>query len=90
MASSGFLEILEAVEDGKNILLVGPGGSGKCFDPLTSVLMYDGTVKICDELVAGDLLMGDDSTSRKIEYTHRGIDAVRKKILRIVGLSDQS
>jgi len=48
------------------IILSGPGGTGKCFGKDTGLLMYDGTVKLVQDVRGGDLLMGDDSTARRV------------------------
>lgn len=44
--------------------LIGPPGVGKCLGKDTPILMYDGTIKMVQNIVTGDLLMGDDSTKR--------------------------
>ena len=41
-------------------------GYGKCLAKDTPVLMYDGTVKPVQDIIVGDLLMGDDSTPRSV------------------------
>jgi len=45
---------------------------GKCLGKGTKILMYDGTLKKVEEVVVGDLLMGDDSTPRKVLSLARG------------------
>jgi len=52
----------------QNILIVfsGKAQSGKCFGRNTLVLMYDGSIKKVQDVEAGELLMGDDSTPRKV------------------------
>jgi replicative DNA helicase len=35
----------------------------------TMLLMYDGTIKAVEDIEVGDLLMGDDSRSRKVRST---------------------
>lgn len=47
-------------------LLYSSKGEGKCLDPSEEVIMYDGTLKQVKDIVVGDLLMGDDSTPRKV------------------------
>ena len=47
-------------------------GSGKCFGLNTQILMYDGTVKMVQDIVVGDLVMGNDSTPRKVLTLGRG------------------
>lgn len=53
-------------------ILVAPTGSGKCLGKGTPVIMYDGTVKPVESIVAGELLMGPDSTPRKVLSTCHG------------------
>jgi len=52
--------------------LVAPAGVGKCLGKGTPILMYDGTIKNVEDIHSGDLLMGDDSTPRKVLSTCRG------------------
>src|ERR1700744_2494325 len=52
----------------------GSNGTGKCFAKSTSILMYDGTIKLIENIEVGDLVMGDDSTPRKVLEIHSGID----------------
>lgn len=40
--------------------------SGKCFGKDTPIRMYDGGVKFVQDVIDGDLVMGDDSTPRKV------------------------
>lgn len=40
--------------------------SGKCFGRDTPILMYDGSVKMVQDVMDGDLVMGDDSTPRNV------------------------
>jgi hypothetical protein len=49
----------------------GPG-AGKCFGKNTPILMYDGTIKMCQDVEVGDVIMGDDSSPRNVLETHRG------------------
>lgn len=60
--------------DTKNILAVLPTGGGKCLGKGTPVLMFDGTIKKVEDITPGDLLMGPDSTSRKVLSTCRGFE----------------
>ncbi len=41
-------------------------GLGKSTCKNTPILMYDGTIKMCQDVVVGDVLMGDDSTPRNV------------------------
>lgn len=51
-----------------------PTGGGKCLGRDTPVMMYDGTIKKVQDVVVGDLLMGDDSTPRTVFGVCSGID----------------
>lgn len=50
----------------KGILLHHATGTGKCHAKDTPILMYDGSIKMVQDVKVGDLLMGDDSTPRKV------------------------
>lgn len=47
-------------------------GSGKCLGKGTQVLMFSGKSKAVEDVVAGDLLMGPDSTPRTVKSLARG------------------
>lgn len=51
-------------------------GSGKCVSPNTLVVMYDGSLKEIQYIKVGDLVMGVDSTPRKVLSIHRGVDVM--------------
>lgn len=53
------------------IFAYGPTG---CLDPDTKVLMYNGSHKRARNIKIGDLLMGDDSTPRKVLKLFTGYD----------------
>jgi hypothetical protein len=55
-------------------------GSGKCLKINTPVLMYDGSIKMCQNVEVGDLLMGDDSNSRKVLKLGQGQDVMYEVI----------
>lgn len=44
----------------------------KCFTYGTEILMFDGTKKEVQNLIIGDIIMGDDSTPRKVLSTFNG------------------
>ena len=44
----------------------------------TKVLMYDGSTKLVENIVKGDLLMGDDNTPRIVEELYSGEDQLYK------------
>lgn len=58
----------------KGILAVHSTGSGKCHAKDTPILMYDGSIKMVQDVVVGDLLMGDDSTPRRVLSLASGED----------------
>lgn len=51
---------------------------GMCFAKNTLILMYDGTNKKVQDVKIGDLVMGDDSTPRKVMKLSKGIDELYK------------
>jgi len=63
---------LERVEYGGGGILEVPCGRGKCLAKDTPILMYDGSVKFVQYVCVGDVLMGDDSTPRKVLSLARG------------------
>ena len=60
--------------DLKGMLLYHSLGSGKCHGKDTPILMYDGSIKMVQNIKKGELLMGDDSTPRKVLSLARGTD----------------
>lgn len=59
---------------GKLISIAGAPGGGKCLAKGTPVLMYNGTIKNVEDIVVGDVVMGDDSTPRNVLATTSGTD----------------
>ena len=51
---------------GTAIAINGPMGTGKCHSYDTPILMYDGSIKMVQDIEIGDKVMGDDSTSRNV------------------------
>ena len=78
--SPGLYSTFKQVEDGYSIVLFGYGlsGSGKCLGRNTPILMYDGTIKMVQDVVDGDLVMGDDSRARRVFGVTRGRDTMYK------------
>ncbi len=54
------------------IIMAARPGMGKCLGKGTKVLMYDGSLKKVEDVLVGDLLMGNDSTARKVLSLARG------------------
>jgi hypothetical protein len=48
------------------IVFCWPRGEGKCQGKGSRILMFDGSTKKVEDVVVGDLLMGDDNTPRKV------------------------
>ena len=57
-----------------------PCGFGKCLGINTNILMFDGKIKKVQDIKVGDLIMGDDSTSRTILSTCTGQEMLYKVI----------
>ena len=47
-------------------------GGKKCFGKDTKVRMYDGTVKVVQDIKVGDVLMGDDGSKRNVLKLYEG------------------
>jgi hypothetical protein len=58
----------------KGVLLLGVQGCGKCFEKDTPILMHDGTVKMVQDVCAGDQVMGPDSQPRHVLSATTGRD----------------
>jgi hypothetical protein len=59
---------------GTAIAINGPMGTGKCHALNTPILMYDGSIKMVQDIVVGDKVMGDDSKCRNVISLGRGDD----------------
>jgi replicative DNA helicase len=57
---------------GDLVIVAARPAMGKCLGKGTRVMMYDGTLKAVEEVQVGDLLMGDDSTPRRVLSLARG------------------
>ena len=55
-----------------------PCGFGKCLGKDTPILLYDGTIKLVQDVVVGDVLMGDDSLPRNVLSLARGREMMYK------------
>jgi len=73
----------EALYAGGGGILEVPCGRGKCLGENTHILMYDGTLKMVQDIVIGDELMGDDSKVRNVLSIARG----KEKMYKIKDLS---
>jgi hypothetical protein len=57
-----------------------PCGRGKCLGINTPILMYDGTIRLVQDIKIGDVLMGDDSTPRNVWSLARGRETMYKVV----------
>ena len=55
-------------------------GAGKCNGLNTPIMLYDGTIKMVQDIKVGDVIMGDDSTPRNILTLARGREQMYKVI----------
>jgi len=60
-------------------------GAGKCLGINTPILMFDGSIKMVQDIRIGDVLMGDDSTPRNVLTLARG----REKMYKISASDDE-
>lgn len=63
------------------MLFTGPAGCGKCLGKDTPVMMYDKTIKKVQDIKIGELLMGDDGTSRTVLSLAHGRELMYEVIL---------
>jgi hypothetical protein len=64
----------------KGILLNQSVGTGKCHAKNTPILMFDGSIKMVQDVVIGDVIMGDNSKPRTVLDLGRGVDEMYKVI----------
>lgn len=65
------IDIINSKESGRYLVQLATG-LGKCFAAGTKILMYDGSTKNVEDLKPGDLIMGWDSTPRKVKSLAHG------------------
>lgn len=53
-------------------------GSGKCLGKDTPIIMFDGTIKMVQDIIVGDKLLGPDGKSRNVLSTTQGQDNLYK------------
>ena len=71
--------VTKIIESCKTIgggLLCVPCGFGKCLAQDTPIVMYDGSIKKVQNIYINDLIMGDDSTPRRILSTCVGSETM--------------
>jgi ATP-dependent exoDNAse (exonuclease V) alpha subunit len=64
----------------KVFIITGAPGTGKCLGQDTPVMMFNGSIKKVQDIIKDDLLMGDDSTPRKVLSVCTGKDNLFKII----------
>jgi superfamily II DNA or RNA helicase len=71
---------LQALEDPykKGGLLNLTCASGKCLGRDTPVMLFNGNIKMVQDVIIGDILMGDDSSQRTVESTCFGYEKMYK------------
>jgi ATP-dependent DNA helicase PIF1 len=67
-------EAFSALVKGESIFLTGPAGTGKCLGFNTPIIMFDGTIKMVQDIKTAEIIMGDDSTGRTVLSTTSGED----------------
>lgn len=70
----GLNDKLYGMRSGEMVVIKAPPKIGKCFGKDTPVRMWDGTIKMVQDVLPGDLLMGDDSTPRTVMSITRGVE----------------
>lgn len=63
MINPPYDKIFDSEQGAHKTVVIGKPG---CFSPGTKVMMYDGTLKNVEDVVVGDMVMGDDSTCRNV------------------------
>lgn len=87
--SFGNKEIEFKVNEHGSVLIIGDNkdigdegtsanGTGKCLGKDTPVMMYDGTIKMVQDIVVGDQLMGPDGSPRNVLSLARGREELFK------------
>lgn len=70
----------ESAAVGKKAIEIDFEEAGKCVAKGTRFIMFDGSIKNVEDIVAGDVLMGPDSKPRTVLATIHGIDNMYKVI----------
>ncbi len=62
----------------RGVLFYGPPGCGKCLGKNTPIIMFDGTIKMVQDIKLGEKIMGDDSKPRTILSLASGQETMYK------------
>ena len=73
-------DYMQSASPFRGILLYHSLGSGKCHGKNTPILMYNGQIKMVQDVEEGDILMGDDSEPRYVLSLARGRDKIYEVI----------
>jgi hypothetical protein len=65
-------DIASVMPNGRLALMASEPGCGKCWGRDTEILMHDGSIKKVQDIVAGEFVMGPDSTPRRVLRTNTG------------------
>lgn len=65
---------------GKLAVITGPMFSGKCNKKGTEIIMYSGKIKKVEDVIVGDLLMGDNSMPRTVLNINNGFGPMYRVI----------
>jgi len=74
-----YVNHVEKVGTGGGLLEL-PCAFGKCLQIDTKILMYDGTIKMVQDIKVGDVLMGDDSKPRNVLSLATGRETMYKVV----------
>jgi superfamily II DNA or RNA helicase len=71
-------EAIDKLNSTGSVIIAAYPGYGKCLAKNTPVITHDGDLKMSQDIRAGDNLMGDDSTPRKVLSTCQGKEQLWK------------
>lgn len=72
------IECINSIPESGRYLIQMPTGAGKCFAKGTKIKMFDGSVKNIEDIKENELVMGEDSTPRKVKGLARGVEMMYK------------
>lgn len=78
---AAYAELFAAISNSeKRIMVNAPCSWGKCLGKDTPILMFDGSIKLVQDIRVGDQLMGDDSLPRTVISLARGRETMYRVI----------
>jgi superfamily II DNA or RNA helicase len=72
--------VVPQIQDKDGGLICLSCGGGKCLGINTKIIMYDGSIKLVQNINVGDIIMGDDSKPRNILSVTTGYETMYKVI----------